>query len=268
MKSQQSKMLHLTARDHKIFDYLYDRRLATIYQIIGHLKISTLRENLSRRLNKLVLHKYLYSDWVDRKKVFFLGNKSLEMLRRNEALSKKYAIAVLGFDRNKARHDLLLNDVYYAIESTGAIEVLKTHNNLFLEIEDWSHTFNLPDGKFTINHPSLKRYWGLELELYLKSIDRYRKIFELYYIDQNLLGVLYLVKSKKEIKSLKEIDNKIRLEDESKVFVATIDDFLNDPLHTKFHSSTNKFFSFHWALTIDQRKEFSLLTTAKAMTQQ
>ena len=259
-KRRNNKHLVLSHRDGNILKYLFERKLATLYQIKKHLKISSPRQHLSSRLNRLVTQKYLNSTWYERKKIFYLGSRGIYENFKAEALKKAYPEAFLGYNPVQPRHDLILNEVYQAIIETRCLKDLKTHNQLVTEVEDWGVPQKLPDALFRVDLQNAFNPWAVEVEVSLKSKDRYLGIFTKYYNDHKITGVLYLVESQREKERLQEIDRKFRLNRKSKICVARIDDFLRDPVNCEFRSSGDTSFSFYWNLTYNQRKEFESQT--------
>src|SRR3989338_8321394 len=137
MSPQNNKSyIRLNPRDLIIFDYLLERKVATIYQIINHLNLSSQRNHLNSRLHQLVQNRYLNSYWTPLgKKAFCLGKEAIQFLHKSDKIAKNYPETFLGWNKQQDEHDLLLNDIYQTLKSIEIVQDLKTHNLLSSKIE-------------------------------------------------------------------------------------------------------------------------------------
>lgn len=236
----------LMERDERVLEYLFKRKVASIYQIMEHTKLHNQRSHLNTRLNTLEEYGYVKSSWYEGKKVYFLGEKRIKWLQDVEALDRAYSATYIGFNPLQAKHDYLLNDVYERFENVSIVRLLKTHNELFNEVNDWQHPQNLPDGLIYLDLLTATLPWAIELELTYKKKDRYKMIFSKYYRSRDIVGVLYLVSNASEMRRLKAIDKSVCLDPSSMMFFATIDDFFANPVTCVFTSSDGQRFSFDW----------------------
>ena len=239
--------IQLHKRDKEIIEYILRYRVATIYQIMRDLGFHY-RRNLCGRLIKLANSGYLVSDWSENKKVYSIGRKGQILLLEGKYFVGSFKQQHLGNISSKTNHDIMLNDVYHAIESIESVQFLKTHNTFLLEESFNSQIRNIPDGSFIISANGIEKQIALELEISPKKKDHYHKILICYHEDGETEKIIYLVENHQIQQLILQVDKPYAEMYNDKIYVALVQDFLTDPIRCKFKSSLGKEFSFNSSL--------------------
>ena len=256
------KTLILQARETELFSYLLKYRVATIYQLMRDLPDAPARRHFSPRLKRLVELGYLMRDELDMKWVYSLGPIGQKLLFDRAIIPQRYRLSHIGNLITKTRHDVLLNDIYHAIEPIHKIQNINTHNQLIIEGLSGGKLLNIPDGVFQVPCNDKKVNVALELELSAKSRMRYRKVIYLYHKNRNIPVVLYITANQELKRSIhyctREFSAKRSATD--KIFVATVDKFMEDPDLCQFESSEGRALSFQGIMNRSTEEVLEALT--------
>lgn len=238
MSSTRRSFIMLQERDIRIFDYFLKYRVASIYQMLEHLGIGCKRSNFLERLNKLIKHGYLTSNWYERKKVYSLGENGQKYMFENGIIDKEFELQHLGNVPAKTHHDMMLNDVYHLLEKLDGVRVVKTHNQFLMEMKSGFGRENVPDGSFKVNNEDGEEVSvAIEVELTPKRISKFRTTLYRYLRNRDINFVLYLVGSDYlRRKLLKELKDWERFQEYEKIFVAPLEEFLFYPEKCEFVS--------------------------------
>lgn len=148
--------IEIQERDKGILNYLFKNKVASIYQMMAHLKITCRRHTLVRRLVMLVKNRVLKDSFWMRKKVYGVGNVGQNMLYEDDVIPNKYKLPFLGINRATIEHDITLNEVTHQFLDAFPGSEVKTHNEFMIEQTDRNCRRNIPDAAFKLSSKDSK----------------------------------------------------------------------------------------------------------------
>lgn len=244
--------LHIQPRDREIFKFIYEYGFVTANQIQKAIFPDNNPVTCRVRLSELVHHEYLKRFPYDLT-CYKLTRKGIGEIRDIPVDADKYL--KLRFPRFYLNHDMGLIDYSLILRKSPLISYWMPRSELGQYRYECGYILNegyrVPDAIFDIkaNDQTISRV-ALEYELSQKSRRRYRSIFDTYFFEKKIHFVLYLVSTEHLKMKLLEILNSMNYQEkivplahQKKVFIATINDFLKERLHTKFQGPGERSFS-------------------------
>ena len=197
--SKRIAPLHLTDRDFRLLQYLYDYRMMSMEQIRRYIFINKAWPTITNRITKLeqgdflerlkvasLIHPIRFTNVGTVLKITSLGIGTLA----NKFASQTFSESVPDIRVQQLQHDLLLLDVVESLKS-------KHPKNVFVEgsryIKGVGDQTRIPD--FVMIDPETKEATAIELELTAKSERRYRHIILDYRISKTFSKVLFVTAS-------------------------------------------------------------------------
>lgn len=224
----------VTSRDQKLFQFLFENKVATARQVTTSLFPKVRHQNIYRRLGKLVR-----AGWID-KLGYFNGDQ----------LQHLYCLSEHGFrqfvhqeDKNDRRlqlmsdvveHDLALADIRIRMEALSEVKnyftenVLQSNHDLASSKEFKPFIQLRSDAVVELILQGGKRFIvPLEYEASLKSKERCQKKLLDYYIQYEGGTALFICQSEPVLKRMVQMDREISREFKSKMYFALLADVLD-----------------------------------------
>lgn len=232
MKSHSRPGLHITERDEKLLQYLYENKVATRVQIARDLEWHGCAKYLHKRLAKLIQYRLVsgrYSPETGHTLIYSLGDEGFKrFIDPDKQLRKE-------FQSQSVEHDLALNDCRAILESTREINqyhtenILKGHGRRLFDADYFPFLEAHPDAIVEVIFPSGGRsILTLEYESSRKYQNRYEKLFRSYYSKSEIPGVLYICKTQELMKRIQTEEKKTYENIKYKFFYTTFEDLKQD----------------------------------------
>ncbi len=221
------KIVALTNRDQKIFQFLFEQKVASTKQLATAFFPNLTKQTVSIRLLKLTRSGYLSKYGITNEKGFIhyygLTKRSLNIVKNNYF----YLIDNFRIKSDSVLYDLFLVDIRNQLNRFNMIEEYLTENTL-QNCNELSESKTLrpfvdlnSDAYLRIKSPSSTYNVALEYERSLKTNIRYTRKLNQYYRSSKIDGVFYVCESKSILDKIHQIDQKIAKENETKVFGCT-----------------------------------------------
>lgn len=239
--------VELGVRDLEIFKYIFSSRVVLLNQISEKFFPGTHPAISAKRMRKLELGGYIKPGALlqnGRFQKYFLANdKSLEAARQ----LWKFKIDNPHFKSESVEHDVRLTSLRLKLEK------LKCFRSIFPEnlLQSSSALTEDPvlgdfvrvqsDAALVVTLDNLKQVvFAIELELHSKGLPRYKEKLSVYYLRNNVEGVLYVCPEPAVIKCLQEADALVRGKRNSLLYFSLEENALSDPSKITFTSATGQ----------------------------
>lgn len=207
--------LVITERDRKLFQYLFENKIASRRQITRDIFVNISKQTINRRLQKLRDNKYLNVHTVLLKNivtfVYFVTPKGIREIKDQY----RHLITGKTLKSNSPYHDLNLVDIRFQMNRLGLVNNYFSENVLqcceeFSWSDSFKHFVNLNcDGVMELKTPKGPFLVALEYDFSDKSAERYRSKLLEYYVSLDIRVVLYICENKFIYNLLKRIDQEV-----------------------------------------------------------
>lgn len=241
----------ITQRDIHFFEYLHACKVATTKQINRDI-FKTSHSTCYQRLQKYLDKKLVKVVPTDRSR-----DQSLAygVTSRGEKIIKANLRDVLSGDRfnsNSVAHDLQLVDIRNALIGKSMVKEYFTENQIqtyrdFISEDKLKPLRELQvDAGFKIykeGSPVLDI--GLELEVSVKSIARYREKFQKFYNYSSVTALFYICEDKLLESKLKKIEQEFIKSKMPRIYYATLEEFFESKQDVTFTNQEGDFLKVH-----------------------
>ena len=226
-----AKKYFLRERDHKLFDFLYQFKVATVDDIRALIFDGIGRQNVYSRLKELVQLKLIQKVPYQRAGRFLaaysLTDKCFKKLVCTEG---ERASLRKQFKSGKVEHDLSIVTIYRRLIQSPVVANFLAENVLMsnsaiirsLDLEEWLK--NSPDG-ILIHESSKGRYLlPFECELSIKAGFRYETKLINYYQSEKVPAIIYICGNAKVKDTIRRVEKRYCHQYPPKVFYGLLED--------------------------------------------
>ncbi|MCB0412805.1 MAG: replication-relaxation family protein [Bdellovibrionales bacterium] len=186
------KIRGLTTRDRKLLELVDSFGMLSSSQIkklmFGEIDKRTMLRRLRRLENKKVLSRI--NGLPRGEQTWILTAKGASLIGSN--------LTIKGVNRNTLEHDILINEVRFALQDIGRhwVSGHKLRKNSTNKRDFYNREEHIiPDSLFAINTNNGSKTVSLELELVAKSKRRYQRVLDLYLDNTEINYLWYVVPS-------------------------------------------------------------------------
>lgn len=234
-------------RDLRILQFLFEHKVASRDQIHYHFFSDASRRAVNRRLKKI-----LDLGLIRRMPVEAENGLIFSYLVTQKGMDKVMSILPYGTDNNGTQsycplHDMTLVDIRRAFEAQDSVQEYYTENVLqrsydFKENHPFRPFVELhSDGVISIDAKTGILNLAVEFEAHKKTIERYRKKLDDYYLKRKVKGVLYICSDESILNTLSKTDKEVftRHSRSSKMYLALLKDVIQSNKGMTFRNAEN-----------------------------
>lgn len=244
MKKRDTKRIIINDRDVKLFNYLFEIKVATVEQINRDVFIGKSKSTVFKRLRKLVEYKYLTRTPVYKERsVQFAYSISKTTLKNHILGPDCWKEAVKRCQSDSVEHDLVLTDIRRKLLGLKQVVEYHTENVLLSDsffVQDKKYDpikRHHSDGALIIKLGDQEYNLALEYEHTLKYGPRYTSKISFYSTESRIHGVIYLCRDKNMVEKIKKAALTCHSRAMQMVFYTTIDEFFKEPNSIKLTNS-------------------------------
>jgi len=242
MKNKKLIRIVITDRDYELFQYLFENKIATVNQIQRDIFHTCNKQATSRRLLKLKRKGLIVSYLIKRDEqiclTYSLNDKGLKFA--SERLPELVDNNVVKSDSKD--HDLDIVDLKHCLRKYSIVNKIHSESALkrykyLQEEDDYFDFISLnSDSVFELSVNRKLLNVAFEYDRTQKSNSRYLKKINDYYDSESILAVLYVCRTRSNLKNLMNVDKKLRKQDESKFYFALQEDVLSSEEKVTFQN--------------------------------
>ena len=242
-------ILIVTERDRKIFQFIFERRVATLDQIHRKFFSSAKIQTVHDRLSRLVKENYLLKMAVDYKgrltAVFGISPSALKAF----ANQYRYAITKPLLKSDSISHDLALSEVRERLERAEMVAEYLSENMLhacaaLTEAKKLGPFVRANSDAALVLRARTDRFIvALEYEVSEKEISRYAKKITEYYLSPEVDGVFYVCGNNRIENVVRQIDTEVGQKFQSKIYTCQEKTIHSGTLPLPFRDRDNAIFS-------------------------
>lgn len=233
-----TKRIKISKWDKDLFNYLYTNKVSTLEQIVRDLPHYSSKSSYIWRLWKLKKLGYLtgqYNEEHDGTNIYRITKSTFQKyISRGSDLTTE-----LGSDA--VFHDLDLVDIRSKIIQSNKVKRYYTENMIqFWDDENYDKlvpykSFNT-DAVINVDISDDNFWFGLEYEASVKTKKRYHDLFSNYYLNNEIVAILYICKDESVRRSLERFELDIAKNRAKKIYYATLNS-LTEENKLEFQSS-------------------------------
>lgn len=229
--------IHITERDIKLFDLLFQYKVATAKQILKYCykgsSLNNVRYRLKRLCNVKLVQSLGHKQGNDLIFIYSLTGKGMRFIKERYAGYSKN----LKLKSEVPDHDLVLLDIGQRLKRNEMLENYLTENLIqanpsFQDHKIFSHFVQIRSDAFVNFNFKTKQFRvAVEYENTTKSISRYEKLVSNYYLSSQVDLIFYFYKEKSIFKNICKIEEMNWKSNQKKFYFCSIENF---------HQDTNK----------------------------
>lgn len=250
MKKQKKKGLIVTERDHRLFEFLFRGRIATVEQVNEYIFGGISFQGVGRRLSRLCDNGFIL------KSSFILGQKTKMSYQVTDKglgeiqSSLPYKVTARSRKSDSPEHDMTLNDIRLRLGAAQKVLRILSENELqsCAEFERDSETKAFvalnSDGAIQLQNRDGYLYVALEYDASEKSHHRYVEKIGSYYRHSGVPAVLYICKNNHIRKVLKKAETEVLKgqDKKPKFYYALLSDILGNVDEMAFENLSGRIF--------------------------
>ena len=226
-----AKKEFLGERDYKLFDLLYQFKVATVDDIRALVFDGIGRHNVYSRLKQLVQLELIQKIPYQRERRFLAAYSLTERCFKKLVYSEGERVSVRKqFKSGKIGHDLSILTIYRRIIQSSEVSNFLTENVLMsnsavirsLDLEEWIR--NSPDGILIHESNKGRHFLPLECELSIKAGFRYETKLINYYQSEKVPALIYVCGNAKVKEAICRVEKKYCHQYPPKVFYGLLED--------------------------------------------